>query len=177
MGLLLEYLPLIAFFVAYKVAGIYTATAILMAGTALQIAFLKLLKHPVTTRHWIIFAVVMVFGAITLLLRDDWFIKLKVSIIYLAIAAMLLGGLLWSKKNPLQAMLGKDIQLPTKAWNRLTYAWVIFCSGLAAINLYIAEYWTQEQWVNFKVFGILGITLVFTIGTGVYMYHQAEDTE
>lgn len=177
MALILEYLPIIAFFVFYKLADIYVATGVLMAGTVLQLIGLKLLKHPLTTRHWIILAVVMVFGGVTLLLRDDWFIKLKVSIVYLAIAVMLLGGLLWKKRSPLQAMLGKDIQLPAQAWKRLTYAWVIFCAALAALNLYIAEFWSQEAWVNFKVFGILGITLVFTIGTGVYMYRHAEQEE
>ena len=177
MALVLEYLPIIAFFVFYKLADIYVATGVLMAGTVLQILGLKLLQHPVTTRHWVILAVVMAFGAITILLRDDWFIKLKVSIVYVAIAALLIGGLLWKKRSPLQAMMGKDIQLPKQAWNRLTYAWIVFCLALAALNLYIAEFWTQAAWVNFKVFGILGITLVFTIGTGLYMYRHAEQEE
>ena len=177
MALVLEYLPIIAFFVFYKLADIYVATGVLMAGTVLQILGLKLLKQPVTNRHWIILGVVMVFGAVTLFLRDDWFIKLNVSVVYVAIAALLLGGLLWKKRSPLQAMMGKDIKLPEHAWNKLTYAWIIFCGALAALNLYIAEYWSQEAWVNFKVFGILGITLVFTIGTGVYMYRHAEQEE
>lgn len=177
MALVLEYLPIIAFFVFYKLADIYVATGVLMVGTVLQILGLKLLKEPVTNRHWIILAVVMVFGAVTLFLRDDWFIKLKVSVVYIAIAALLLGGLVWKKRSPLQAMMGKDIKLPAHAWNKLTYAWIIFCAALAALNLYIAEYWSQEAWVNFKVFGILGITLVFTIGTGVYMYRHAEQEQ
>lgn len=177
MALLLEYLPIIAFFVMYKLADIYVATAVLMAGTVIQLLGLKLLKHPITSRHWIILAVVMAFGAVTLLLRDDWFIKMKVSVVYVGIALLLLGGLLWKKRSPLQAMMGKDIQLPDIAWLRLTYAWIIFCLALAALNLYIAEYWTQAEWVNFKVFGILGITLVFTIGTGIYMYRHAQEQE
>ncbi len=177
MALLLEYLPIIAFFVFYKLADIYVATGVLMAGTVLQLLGLKLLKQPITTRHWVILAVVLVLGAVTLLLRDDWFIKMKVSVVYVAIAFMLLGGLIWKKRSPIQAMMGKDIKLPDTAWLRLTYAWIIFCLALAAVNLYIAEFWSQEAWVNFKVFGILGISLVFTIGTGFYMYHHAIDEE
>lgn len=177
MALLLEYLPIVAFFVVYKVVDIYMATAVLMAGTVIQLAGLKLLKHSITTRHWIILAVVMLFGAVTLLLRDEWFIKLKVSVVYVAIALFLLGGLLWKKRSPLQSMLGKDISLPDLAWSKLTYAWVVFCLALAAVNLYIAEYWSQEAWVNFKVFGILAITVVFTIATGIYMYRHSEDEE
>jgi len=177
MALLLEYLPIIAFFVFYKVADIYVATGVLMAGTVLQILTLKLLKQPITTRHWVILAVVMVFGAVTLLLHDDWFIKMKVSVVYVAIALLLLGGLFWKKRSPIQSMMGKDIKLPDTAWLKLTYAWIVFCLALAALNLYIAEFWSQEAWVNFKVFGILGITLVFTIGTGFYMYRHASEEE
>ncbi|MCH2454886.1 MAG: septation protein IspZ [Idiomarina sp.] len=177
MALLLEYIPIIAFFVFYKLADIYVATGILMAGTVVQLLGLKLLKHPLTTRHWVLLAVVMIFGAVTLLLRDDWFIKMKVSVVYVAIALLLLGGLFWKKRSPIQSMMGKDIKLPDAAWLKLTYAWIVFCLALAALNLYIAEFWSQEAWVNFKVFGILGITLVFTIGTGLYMYRHASEEE
>lgn len=177
MALLLEYIPIIAFFVFYKLADIYVATGVLMAGTVIQLLGLKLLKHPLTTRHWVLLAVVMIFGAVTLLLRDDWFIKMKVSVVYVAIALLLLGGLFWKKRSPIQSMMGKDIKLPDVAWLKLTYAWIVFCLALAALNLYIAEFWSQEAWVNFKVFGILGITLVFTIGTGVYMYRHASEEE
>lgn len=177
MALLLEYIPIIAFFVFYKLADIYVATGVLMAGTVIQLLGLKLLKHPLTTRHWVLLAVVMIFGAVTLLLRDDWFIKMKVSVVYVAIALLLLGGLFWKKRSPIQSMMGKDIKLPDAAWLKLTYAWIVFCLALAALNLYIAEFWSQEAWVNFKVFGILGITLVFTIGTGLYMYRLASEEE
>ena len=177
MALLLEYIPIIAFFVFYKMADIYVATGVLMAGTVVQLLGLKLLKQPLTTRHWVLLAVVMVFGAVTLLLRDDWFIKMKVSVVYVAIALLLVGGLFWKKRSPIQSMMGKDIKLPDTAWLKLTYAWILFCLALAALNLYIAEFWSQEAWVNFKVFGILGITLVFTIGTGVYMYRHASEEE
>ncbi|ASG65398.1 septation protein IspZ [Idiomarina piscisalsi] len=177
MALLLEYIPIIAFFVFYKMADIYVATGVLMAGTVVQLLGLKLLRQPLTTRHWVLLAVVMVFGAVTLLLRDDWFIKMKVSVVYVAIALLLLGGLFWKKRSPIQSMMGKDIQLPDAAWLKLTYAWIVFCLALAALNLYIAEFWSQEAWVNFKVFGILGITLVFTIGTGLYMYRHASEEE
>lgn len=177
MALLLEYLPIIAFFVFYKLADIYVATGVLMAGTVLQLVGLKLLKQPITTRHWVLLLVVLLFGTVTLLLHDDWFIKMKVSVVYLAIAVMLIGGLLWKKRSPIQSMMGKDIQLPDIAWLRLTYAWVAYCLLIAGLNFYIAAYWTQEAWVNFKVFGIIGMTLIFTIGTGIYMYHHASDEE
>jgi len=174
---LLEYLPIVHFFVVYQIADIYQATAVLMAGTVIQMLGLRLLKEPLTARHWIILAVVLIFGAVTLFLRDDWFIKVKVSIVYAAIAVMLWGGLMWRKSSPLQAMLGNEIQLPPFAWRRLTYAWIVFSLCMAALNLYIAEYWSQEAWVNFKVFGILAITLIFTIFTGAYMFRHHTDRD
>lgn len=177
MVLLLEYLPIVLFFVFYKMADIYVATAVLMAATIFQLLGLKLVKEPLTPRHWIILGVVLVFGAVTLLLRDDWFIKIKVSIVYVGIAALLAGGLIWRKKSPLQSMLGKEIQLPEFAWRKLTYAWVVFALGMAALNLYIAEFWSQEAWVNFKVFGVLALTLIFTIFTGAYMFKHHTDKE
>ncbi|MDV6317056.1 inner membrane-spanning protein YciB [Idiomarina sp. HP20-50] len=177
MALLLEYLPIIAFFVFYKMADIYVATGVLMAGTVLQVIGLKLLKHPLTARHWILPAVVLVFGSITLLLHDDWFIKMKVSVIYIALALFLLGSILLKKRNPIKSLRGKDIELPDIIWLRLTYAWIIYCVALATVNLYIAEFWSQEAWVNFKVFGILIATFIFILCTELYINKFAEDKE
>lgn len=177
MVLLLEYLPIILFFIFYKMADIYVATGVLMAATVLQLVGLRLLREPLTPRHWVILGVVLVFGAVTLVLRDDWFIKIKVSIVYVAIALMLAGGLILRNKSPLQSMFGQEIQLPEFAWRKLTYAWVIFSLAMAALNLYIAESWSQEAWVNFKVFGTLALTLIFTVFTGAYMFKHHTDRE
>ncbi|TDP31648.1 intracellular septation protein A [Idiomarina aquatica] len=170
MALVLEYLPIIAFFVFYKLADIYVATGVLMAGTVLQILGLKLLKHPMTTRHWVAPLVVLGFGTLTLVLHDDWFIKLKVSVIYGAIALFLLGSLLFKRNNPIRSLRGKDLNLPDFVWARLTLAWIAYCVTLACINLYIAHYWSQEAWVNFKVFGILIATFLFILCTELYLH-------
>lgn len=177
MALLLEYVPIIAFFVFYKLADIYVATGVLMAGTVLQVIGLKLLKYPLTTRHWVLPAVVLVFGSITLLLHDDWFIKMKVSVIYAALALFLAGSIILKKQNPIRSLRGKDMQLPDFVWLRLTYAWIIYCLFLAAINLYIAEFMSQEVWVNFKVFGILVATFVFIVCTELYIHKHTDNEE
>ena len=177
MTLLLEYLPIIAFFVFYKVADIYVATGVLMAGAVVQVIGLKLLKHPLTTRHWVLPLVVIFFGSLTLILHDDWFIKMKVSAIYAAIALFLIGSLFLKKTNVIRSLRGKDIKLPDLIWLRLTYAWILFCLVLAALNLYIAEFWSQEAWVNFKVFGILAVTFLFVLGTELYIHKHTEEEE
>lgn len=177
MLLFLEYLPLALFFLFYLMGDIFLATGVLMLGTVLQITALKFMKEIITPRHWIILWVVLVFGTITLLLHDEWFIKLKVSVIYVAIAAFLLGGLWWKKRSPLQAFLGEEINLPDFAWRRLTYVWVGFAIAVALVNLYIAQYWSLDAWVNFKVFGIIGATLVLSIFTGGYMFKHHTDRD
>ncbi|PWW11153.1 MULTISPECIES: inner membrane-spanning protein YciB [Pseudidiomarina] len=177
MLLVLEYLPIVIFFIAYLLGDIFLATAALMVATLLQVVIMKLLREPVTTRHWIVMWAVLLFGGVTLFLNDDWFVKIKVTVIYIAIALFLLIGTWWNKLSPLQAMLGSEIQLPHFAWIRLTYAWVVFSLSLAVINLYIIETMSLDAWVNFKVFGILGATLVFSIGSGAYMFKHHTDRE
>ncbi|KXS35438.1 MAG: putative intracellular septation protein A [Idiomarina sp. T82-3] len=177
MALVLEYLPLVVFFVVYQMVDIFAATWALMGLTIIQLVGLKLLKQPITTRHWIVLGAVLVFGGITVFLHDDWFVKIKVSIIYVLIAA-LLAGTLWIKKtSPLKSLFDADIKMPDSAWNRLTYAWVITCLAIAAVNVYVAQYMSQDAWVNFKVFGIIGISLVLVVATGMYIYRHAEDME
>ncbi|WP_127346438.1 inner membrane-spanning protein YciB [Pseudidiomarina mangrovi] len=177
MLFVLEYIPIALFFIFYLLGDIFLATAVLMLGTVLQIIGLKFMREIITPRHWIVLAVVLIFGAITLLLRDEWFIKIKVSVIYVMIAGFLLVGQMWKKRSPLQLLLGDEIKLPDFAWQRLTYAWVVFTLSLAAVNLYISETMSLDAWVNFKVFGILAATLVFTVFTGAYMFKHHTDTD
>ncbi|CAI8159176.1 MAG: putative intracellular septation protein A [Pseudidiomarina mangrovi] len=177
MLFVLEYIPIALFFIFYLLGDIFLATAVLMLGTVLQIIGLKFMREIITPRHWIVLALVLIFGAITLLLRDEWFIKIKVSVIYVMIAGFLLVGQMWKKRSPLQLLLGDEIKLPDFAWQRLTYAWVVFTLSLAAVNLYISETMSLDAWVNFKVFGILAATLVFTVFTGAYMFKHHTDTD
>lgn len=177
MLFVLEYIPIALFFIFYLLGDIFLATAVLMLGTVLQVIGLKFMREIITPRHWIVLAVVLIFGAITLLLRDEWFIKIKVSVIYVMIALFLLIGQWWKKRSPLQLLLGDEIKLPEFAWQRLTYAWVGFTLALAVVNIYIAETMSLDAWVNFKVFGILAATLVFTVITGAYMFKHHTDTD
>ncbi|PTB85452.1 septation protein A [Pseudidiomarina aestuarii] len=177
MLVVLEYLPLALFFIFYLVGDIFIATGVLMVGTVIQLIGLKFMREPITPRHWIICCLVLIFGTVTLFLRDDWFIKIKVTVIYLAIAAFLLGAMWWQKRSPLESILGQEIKLPHFAWVRLTYAWVIFCISLAVVNLYIAETMSLDAWVNFKVFGTLAATIVFTVLCGAYIFKHHTDTD
>lgn len=169
MKFLFDYIPLILFFIVYRWQGIYAATSVLMLGYTLQIALLKLLGRPVTKTQWILCAAVLLFGGMTLLFRDDLFIKWKVSIVNWLFAFILLISQWIFKKNLIQQMLGKEIKLPERIWQRLNVAWAGFFASLGAVNLYIAYHFDQATWVNFKVFGVLGLTFIFAIGTAVYL--------
>ncbi|MGF1726552.1 septation protein A [Photobacterium nomapromontoriensis] len=171
MKQLIDFIPLIVFFILYKTNDIYVATGALIAATAIQLIVTFLLYKKVEKMQLITFIMVSVFGGLTIFLHDANFIKWKVTLIY-AIFAI---GLATSQYmgNPLiKKMLGKEITLPEAVWNRINSAWTLFFVVCAIVNVYIAFRLPLDVWVNFKVFGLLILTLIFTLATGGYIYHH-----
>jgi len=168
MKLLLDFLPLLFFFGAYKLYGIYTATAVLMAATVAQMAIIYSIDRKLQAMHKITLALILIFGALTLTLHDDRFIKWKPTVLYAAMA-LALGVAVWGlRKNFLKLLLGSQLSLPDPIWMRLNGAWVVYCAFMAAINAYVAAYFSTETWVNFKLWGYV-FPLVFIIGQGFYV--------
>ncbi|QUM79971.1 septation protein A [Moritella sp. 5] len=165
-----EFIPLIVFFVIYKMYDIYSATAALIAVTACTLLFSWYKYRKVEKMQLITFAMVTVFGGITLFTQDSSFIKWKVTIIYCLFSIVLLVSQYGFKQNLLKKMLGKEMVLPEFVWSRVNAAWSIFFLSLAGLNHYIAFNMSEELWVDFKVFGVLGIMLAFTILTVIYLY-------
>ena len=165
-----EFIPLIIFFVIYKMVDIYAATAALMISMGLMLAYNYFKNRKVEKMQLITFVMVLVFGGLTLVLHDDTFIKWKVTVVYALFSIALLVSQFYIKKPIIKQMLGKELTLPEKIWNNLNTAWALFFAVLGALNIYVAFNLPQEVWVNFKVFGLLGATLVFTILSGVYLY-------
>ncbi|GAA4496302.1 septation protein A [Pseudaeromonas paramecii] len=178
MKQLFEFIPLLVFFALYKLYDIYVATAALMVVTLLQMAFIWFRHGKLEKMHWVTLVLILVFGGFTLLLHDDAFIKWKVTVINLLFAGALLISQ-WGFNKPLiKQMLGKELQLPDLIWRRVNLAWAGFFALCAALNTYIAFHLPQDVWVNFKVFGLLGMTLVFTLLTVFYLYrHLPEEKE
>jgi len=165
-----EFIPLIIFFAVYKMVDIYAATGSLIVTTGLLLAY-NYFKHGKAEKmHIITFLMVLVFGTLTLILHDDVFIKWKVTVVYVLFTIALLASQFIFKKPILKQMLGKEITLPEKVWSTLNIAWAVFFLALGLINIYVAFRLEQEVWVNFKVFGLLGATLVFTLLSGFYIY-------
>lgn len=170
MKQLLEFIPLIIFFVVYKMTDIYAATGSLIVTTGLLLAYSYFKNGKAEKMQVITFLMVFIFGSLTLFLHDDVFIKWKVTFIYALFAVALLASQYIFKKSIIKQMLGKELTLPDNVWNRLNIAWALFFIILSILNVYVAFNLPQEVWVNFKVFGLLGATLVFTMLSGLYIY-------
>lgn len=167
MQLLADYFPLVLFFVAFKWAGIWVATAVAIAASIVQIAWFHW-RGKVSAVHWISLVIIVVFGGATLLLQDETFIKWKPTVLYLTFAVVLAGGKLVWRRN-LLGYLMKELNLPPAVWTRLTWSWVTFFSLMACLNWYVAFHYSTDAWVNFKVWGAMGLFLVFALAQGVVL--------
>ncbi|HOB65591.1 septation protein A [Ottowia sp.] len=174
MKLLLDFLPLVLFFVAYKMYGIYVGTAVLMAATVAQMAIIYAIDKKLTTMHKATLALILIFGGLTLFLQDERFIKWKPTVLYTAMAVALAVALWAYRKNFLKMMLGSQLALPDPVWNRLTLAWVLYCLFMAAINGYVAAFFSTDAWANFKLWGYV-FPLAFIVGQGIYVARHLSD--
>ncbi|TKB45755.1 septation protein A [Thalassotalea mangrovi] len=169
-----EFIPLIIFFVVYKMVDIYWATGALIVAAALQMIVMKIQGKEIPQKQWWLFGLIAVFGALTLIFQNDAFIKWKVTIVNVFFAVGLWVSQAFFKKNLLQTMLGESIRMPEKIWTRYNYAWVAFFLVCGLLNLYVAFNFGQETWVNFKVFGLTIMTFVFALGSLLLIYKHIE---
>ena len=170
MKQLLDFIPLIIFFTVYKLHDIYAATGALMATTLLQMIVVWFMYKKLERSQLITLALVLVFGAMTLFFHNEAFIKWKVTVLYAAFGSALWISQFLFQQPLLKKMLGKEMSLPDTVWNRINFSWGLFFWILGALNVYIAFYLPTEIWVDFKVFGVLGLMLVSTLLTGIYIY-------
>ncbi len=198
MKLLLDFLPLILFFGTFKIAEshkaaaaafasshfgfmvsggtvgpeeapVLLATLVVMAATLAQALITKLRGHKIDLMLWISLALVVVLGGLTVWLHDETFIKWKPTGLYWGMAAVFLLSDLLFGKNLLRGMMEKDVKLPAFAWRRMNWGSVLFFIALGVLNLYVAFHYPTATWANFKVFGVTGLFVLFTLGQGVYM--------
>ncbi|WP_330981916.1 MULTISPECIES: septation protein A [Enterobacterales] len=172
----LDFLPLVVFFVFYKLFDIFVATKSLIIATAVVLIFCWIRYRKVEKMALITFVLVAVFGGLTLYFNNSEFIKWKVTVIYALFACALLISQ-WVMKKPLiQRMLGKELTLPQFVWSRLNIAWAMFFILCGLANIYIAFWLPENIWIDFKVFGLTALTLVFTLLSGIYIYrHMPQD--
>ncbi|MET4575204.1 septation protein A [Ottowia thiooxydans] len=176
MKLLLDFAPIVFFFIAYKLEGIYVGTAVLMAATTLQMAIIYLMDKKLSTMHKATLALILIFGTLTLVLQDERFIKWKPTVLYTAMAIALAVALWGFGKNFLKIMLGSQLSLPEPVWVRLNTIWVLYCLFMAAINGYVAAFYSTDAWANFKLWGY-AFPVLFIIGQGFYVARHMSEPE
>jgi len=172
MKQLLDFLPLVVFFIFYKLYDIFIASGALVVATGLALVASWVLYRKLEKMTIFTFVLVAVFGTLTLVFHNDEFIKWKVTVIYSLFALALLFSQ-WFMKQPLiQTMLGKELELPNTVWRNLNIAWALFFLLCGLANIYVAFWLPQSVWVNFKVFGLTGLTLLFTLLSGLYIWRK-----
>lgn len=159
---LVDFGPLAAFFAVYKLYGLMAATAVLIAATTLALSVGYLKERKIAILPMITGVLVLVFGGLTLWLQDEYFIKIKPTIINLLFAIVLLGGC-WFKKPLLKYVLGYALDMTERGWMLLSFRWGMFFMFLAGLNEYVWRTQPTDFWVSFKVFGMLSCTIIFTL--------------
>ncbi len=173
MKFLLDFFPLVFFFIAYKLQGIYVGTAVLMAATALQMLVVYWMDKKLSAMHKATLALVLVFGALTLALQDERFIKWKPTVLYAGMALTLAVALWGFGRNFLQMMLGSQLALPENVWRKLCLGWVAYCLVMATLNGYVALFFSTDAWASFKLWGFV-FPLIFIVGQGFYVARYLE---
>ncbi len=168
MKILIDFLPILLFFVTYKLADIYTATAVLMVATMVQMAITYKIDGKLQMIHKITLALILGFGTLTLALHDESFIKWKPTVLYVGMGLGLAVALWGYKKNFLKLLLGSQLDLPDAVWMRLNMAWIFYTFFMAALNAYVAAFFSTDAWVNFKLWGYV-FPLAFIVGQGLYI--------
>jgi intracellular septation protein len=168
MKFLFDFFPVILFFIAFKITDIYVATGVAIAATFAQVAWLKLRGRRVEPMLWASLGIIVLFGGATLLLQNETFIKWKPTVLYWLFGAALAGALAF-RRNLIRVMLSEQVQLPDPVWARLNWSWIGFFAFMGALNLYVAYNYSTDHWVNFKLFGGMGLMLVFVLAQALVL--------
>jgi intracellular septation protein len=170
----LDFGPLLIFFAANSVAGIYSATGVFMFAMAVSIAITFAIERKVSPMPALTFVLVLIFGGLTLWLSNENFIKIKPTILYTMFAVLLVGGLGFNRLF-IKYLLAQSFQLAEPAWRTLTWRWSVFFLALAMINEFVWRNTTTDTWVAFKVWGVIPLTLIFALSqTPFIARHQIE---
>jgi intracellular septation protein len=203
MKLLLDFLPILLFFLTFKLAEgnaaqaadfatthlgflvsggvvgakeapVLLATLVVIAATLAQILLLVLRGRKVDLMLWISLALVVVLGGATVWFHSETFIKWKPSVLYWAMGLAFWVSQVVFRKNLIQALMGQQLELPTAVWQRLNFAWIAFFGLMGLLNLYVAYSYSTDTWVTFKLFGGIGLMVLFTLAQGFYIARHAK---
>jgi intracellular septation protein len=169
MKFLVDFFPILLFFLAYQAWDIYVATAVAIGASGVQVGWQWLRHRKVDRMQWITLGLLVAFGGLTLILRDPLFIKWKPTVVNWLFAVAFLISAYVGEKSLLERMMGSAVVMPAAAWRRLNWAWIGFFVALGALNLYVAFAFAEDIWVKFKLFGMVGLTLLFVFAQAPYL--------
>jgi len=174
MKFLFDLFPVALFFVAIQIWDIFVATAVAIGATVLQVGYLLVRRRKVQPMLWASLAIIIVFGGLTLYLRDKTFILWKPTVLYWLFGAVLAGGALLGR-NLIRALLGEQMRLPDPIWARLNWSWVGFFAFMGVANLYVAFNYSEKIWATFKLFGGMGLMFLFVIAQSLVLAKYLHD--
>ena len=178
MKFIFDLFPIILFFIAFKFGDIYTATIVAMVATIGQILWVYYRHRKIEAMQWVSLVMILVFGSLTIFLHDKTFIQLKPTALYWLFSATLFISAQFFQKNWIQVLMGKQVTLKASSsksiWQKVNLAWSAFFFLMGALNLYIAFEYTEETWVNFKLFGSTGLLVIFVIIQGIWLSRHME---
>lgn len=177
MKLLYDFFPILLFFIAYKLYGIYAATAVAIVASFVQVGMFWVKHRRFENMHLVTLAVIAVFGGATLLLENEIFIKWKPTVVNWLFALVFLGSQFIGRKTLVERIMSANITLPATVWGRLNLSWVAFFVTLGLANLYVVYHFDTETWVNFKLFGMLGLTFAFILLQGMFLSRYLKEPE
>ena len=169
MKLLIDFLPIAVFFVAFKLFDIWVATGVAIAATVAQIAWLRWSTGKVEPMQWLSLGVIVLFGGATLLAHNETFIKWKPTVLYWLMGGALFIGQLVFRRNLLKTLMGAQMALPESAWRVMNWSWIAFFAVMGVVNLWVAFNFDTDTWVNFKLFGGLGLMVAFVLAQALYL--------
>lgn len=177
MKMLFDFFPVLLFFIIYQMYDIYVATAVLMAACFIQTIAYRIISGAFENSHIITLVLVSIFGSLTLILQNEIFIKWKPTAINWLFAVAFIGSRFIGKKTIAERMMGGNLELPSQVWRRLNMAWALFFLLLGALNIYVAFSFDTDTWVNFKLFGLMGLTFAFVVAQSFYLMPYLKQSE
>ena len=177
MKLLLDFFPILLFFGAFKLWDIFVATMMAIVATLLQLGWMRYSTGRTEPMQWLSLGVIVVFGGATLVAQDETFIKWKPTVLYWAMGGALMVGQVFFRRNWLQSLMKSQMALPDHAWRVMLWSWCGFFALMGVLNLWVAYHFDTDTWVNFKLFGGMGLMLVFVLAQAMYLGRYMDNGE
>jgi intracellular septation protein len=171
--MIFDFILVLLFFITFKFYGIYTATVAIIIGATVQVIYTRVRHGRFDKKQLLVLAVVLIFGSMTLYFHNPIFIKWKPTVVFWVMGAALLVSQFMGKKPLIERLMGHVFEgketLPARVWKNLNIAWTVFFIVLGSVNVFVAYYFSDDAWVNFKLYGVLSALILFGVAQSFYL--------